>query len=69
MTRPRLAFEALLTLGEVAALFGVDVKTVSRWAQDGRLTYIRTPGGQRRFRETEVYALLAGSTAAGEAAS
>jgi len=69
VTRPRLAFEALLTLGEVAALFGVDVKTVSRWAQDGRLTYIRTPGGQRRFRETEVYALLAGSTAAGEAAS
>ena len=53
--------EALLTPGEVAALFRVDPKTVTRWAQDGRLTCIRTLGGHRRFRAAEVHALLARS--------
>lgn len=50
--------ERLLTPGEVAALFRVDPKTVTRWAASGRITSIRTPGGHRRFRETEVRALL-----------
>ena len=53
--------ELLLTPGEVAALFRVDPKTVTRWAQDGRLTCIRTLGGHRRFRASEVHALLRGS--------
>ena len=53
--------EALLTPGEVAALFRVDPKTVTRWAQDGRLTCIRTLGGHRRFRASEVHALLSGT--------
>ena len=53
--------EALLTPGEVAALFRVDPKTVTRWAQDGRLTCIRTLGGHRRFRAAEVHALLSGT--------
>jgi excisionase family DNA binding protein len=52
--------ERLLTPGEVAALFRVDPKTVTRWAASGRITSIRTPGGHRRFRETEVRALLRG---------
>lgn len=52
--------DRLLTPGEVAALFRVDSKTVSRWATAGRIGSIRTPGGQRRFRESEVRALLAG---------
>ena len=52
----------LLTPGEVAALFRVDPKTVTRWAAAGRISSIRTPGGHRRFRESEVRALLAGST-------
>ncbi len=38
----------LLTTGEVARLFRVDPKTVCRWADQGRLPAIRTPGGQRR---------------------
>lgn len=38
-----------LSPGEVAALFGVNPKTVIRWAQEGKLTAIRTPGGHRRF--------------------
>jgi len=49
----------LLTPGEVAALFRVDPKTVTRWATAGRIGSIRTPGGHRRFRESEVNALLA----------
>lgn len=53
----------LLTPGEVAVLFRVDPKTVTRWAAAGRLGSIRTPGGHRRFRETEVRALLMGHTA------
>jgi excisionase family DNA binding protein len=51
--------ERLLTPGEVAALFRVDPKTVTRWAAAGRISSIRTPGGHRRFRESEVRALLA----------
>lgn len=51
----------LLTPGEVAELFRVDPKTVTRWATAGRISSIRTPGGHRRFRETEVRALLDGS--------
>jgi excisionase family DNA binding protein len=50
--------EPLLTPAEVAAMFRVDPKTVTRWANAGKLTSIRTPGGQRRFRENEVTALL-----------
>lgn len=51
----------LLTPGEVAALFRVDPKTVTRWALAGRIGSIRTPGGHRRFHEAEVRALLAQS--------
>jgi len=53
--------EALLTPSEVAALFRVDPKTVTRWAKAGKLSSIRTLGGHRRYRETEVRALLAGT--------
>jgi excisionase family DNA binding protein len=52
--------EALLTPAEVASLFRVDPKTVTRWAKSGKLTSIRTLGGNRRYREAEVKALLAG---------
>jgi excisionase family DNA binding protein len=52
--------EKLLTPGEVAALFRVDPKTVTRWAASGKITSIRTPGGHRRFREAEVREFLAG---------
>lgn len=51
--------EALLTPAEVAALFRVDPKTVTRWAVAGKLTSLRTLGGHRRYRAGEVYALLA----------
>ena len=50
--------EVLLTPAEVAALFRVDPKTVTRWAKAGKLTAIRTLGGHRRYRRTEVDRLL-----------
>ena len=39
---------------EVAARFHVNPKTVTRWAKAGKLTPIRTLGGHRRYRESEV---------------
>lgn len=51
--------ETLLTPGEVASMFRVDPKTVSRWANDGKLQTYRTLGGHRRFREEEVMQLRA----------
>lgn len=56
------AAERLMTPGEVAAMFRVDPKTVTRWAAAGRIGSIRTPGGHRRFRESEVRTLLEGLT-------
>lgn len=50
--------DTLLTPGQVAAMFHVDPKTVTRWAHAGRLGSLRTPGGHRRFRESEVLQLL-----------
>ncbi len=53
--------DRLLTTGEVAARFGVDVKSVTRWAKAGLLSCTRTLGGEyghRRFRESHVEALL-----------
>ncbi len=52
--------DRLLTPGEVASLFRVDPKTVTRWATAGRISSIRTPGGHRRFLAAEVQALLSG---------
>ena len=54
--------ENLLTPSEVAALFRVDPKTVTRWAKAGKLTSIKTLGGHRRYKESEVKALLKANT-------
>ena len=50
--------EVLLTPAEVAKFFRVDPKTVTRWAKAGKLTAIRTLGGHRRYRRSEVESLL-----------
>ena len=52
----------LLTPADVAKMFHVDPKTVTRWAQAGKLTYMRTLGGHRRYRRDEVVELLQDST-------
>ena len=51
--------DALLTPAEVAALFRVNPKTVTRWARAGKITAIRTLGGHRRFRASEIRQYLA----------
>lgn len=59
--RPSADGESYLTPAEVAALFRVDPKTVTRWAKAGKLSSIRTLGGHRRYRESEVRELLKGT--------
>jgi excisionase family DNA binding protein len=51
--------QPLLTASEVAELFRVNPKTISRWVRERRITGIRTPGGHGRFRESDVRAALA----------
>ncbi|MBA2740365.1 MAG: BldC family transcriptional regulator [Nocardioidaceae bacterium] len=60
--RPVSETESLLTPSEVAALFRVDPKTVTRWAKAGKLSSIRTLGGHRRYRESEVRGLLSSTS-------
>lgn len=50
--------DRLLKPCEVAQLLRVDPKTVSRWAADGKLGRVKTPGGHNRFRQSEVRAVL-----------
>ena len=45
---------ALLTPNEVAEIFRVNPKTVTRWAQSGKISAIRTLGGHRRFNAAEI---------------
>ncbi len=60
--------DRLLTPREVAGIFHVHVKTLVRWTKptaDGsapRLKPVRTPGGHRRYRESEIRALLRGGS-------
>ncbi len=56
--------QVLMTPAEVAALFRVDPKTVTRWADAGKLTAVRTLGGHRRYRQDEVQNLLVASSLA-----
>jgi excisionase family DNA binding protein len=50
--------DQLMTPAEVAAMFRVNPKTVTRWARAGKLSAVRTLGGHRRFRSSEVRALF-----------
>ena len=50
--------DELFTPRQVAALFHVSPKTVARWAQTGKIGFITTVGGHRRYHRTEIRALL-----------
>ncbi len=52
--RTELDHNELLTPTEVAAIFRVNPKTVTRWAQSGKISAIRTLGGHRRFNAAEI---------------
>jgi excisionase family DNA binding protein len=47
-------FPTYLSTGEVAGLLHVSPKTVSRWAKEGKLPFMKTLGGHRRYPETEI---------------
>ena len=53
-----MAENELLTPAEVAVMFRVNPKTVTRWARAGRISAIRTLGGHRRFRASEIRKVL-----------
>jgi excisionase family DNA binding protein len=57
-----MAEHELLTPAEVAVMFRVNPKTVTRWAKAGRISAVRTIGGHRRFRTSEVEHLLEDAT-------
>ncbi|MDQ1499503.1 MAG: hypothetical protein QOI86_2843 [Actinomycetota bacterium] len=54
-----MADNELLTPGEVATMFRVNAKTVTRWARAGKISAVRTLGGHRRFQATEIRRFLA----------
>ncbi len=43
-----------LRTAEVADLLSVSPKTVSRWAKEGKLPFLKTLGGHRRYPEAEI---------------
>ena len=55
---PQLTEPRYLRTAQVAELLHVSPKTVSRWAQEGRLPYLRTLGGHRRYPDAEIRALV-----------
>lgn len=55
-----MANDELLMPGEVAKMLGVTPKTVNRWANDGKLPSVKTPGGHHRYRLSVVKAILNG---------
>ena len=50
--------ERYLRTSEVALKLQVSPKTVSRWAKEGRLPYLATLGGHRRFPATAIEQLM-----------
>ncbi len=55
---PQTSEPTYLRTAQVAELLQVSPKTVSRWAQEGMLPYVRTLGGHRRYPDREIRALL-----------
>jgi excisionase family DNA binding protein len=49
-----------LRTAEVAAILHVSPKTVSRWAKEGKLPFLRTLGGHRRYPAAAIRQLAQG---------
>ena len=47
-----------LTLGEASRILGVDPDTLRRWADNGKVDVLKTPGGHRRFLRTSIEGML-----------
>ena len=52
--------KVLLTLSEVAQLLRVHANTLRRWDREGILKALRTPGGQRRYRKSDIDTIIEG---------
>ena len=48
-----------LRTAEVAVILHVSPKTVARWAKEGRLPFLKTLGGHRRYPAAEIRQLAA----------
>jgi excisionase family DNA binding protein len=53
-TTPTPPRERWLSGGEVAEVFHVYRQTVAYWAKDGKLPFVKTLGGHRRYPESEI---------------
>lgn len=53
-----MADDPLLPPAQAAAVLGVSIDTLRRWANEGRVPYVRTLGRQRRFRRSDLLATL-----------
>ena len=60
MRQPKPSEPKHLTASQAAALLQVSPKTVSRWAKEGRLPFLKTLGGHRRYPEAEIRGLAEG---------
>ena len=49
--------EENLTATEAADLLSVHPATLNRWADEGKVRYWMTPGGQRRYRRSDIEAI------------
>lgn len=56
-----------LTRAEVARVFEVSPATVARWTREGKLPFILTPGGQRRYVREEIAHVIEESRESGAA--
>ena len=50
---------AYLRTAQVADLLHVSPKTVTRWAKEGKLSFLHTLGGHRRYPEADIRAMVA----------
>jgi excisionase family DNA binding protein len=53
-------YPSYLHTAEVADILHVSPKTVSRWAKEGKLPFLKTLGGHRRYPEAEIRELAEG---------
>lgn len=50
--------QVLLTTGAASARLGVSPNTLRRWVEDRRISFVRLPSGQLRFRPQDIDAAL-----------
>lgn len=53
-----MSTQVLLAIGKAAELLNVSVKTLRRWSNAGKIPFIKTPTGHRRYRLEDIESLL-----------